>query len=143
MKLRPLFPEVDAKRTICAPAQRLRQFWVGIAHVEVLIQQGGHRVLCHLLAGQGATVYLGERIVQGATVAERLVDGRIEAVEEPELERIRALEQELQVAEGQLDVRLMAARLRRQSLLYGQAGITGEALLPACQFQEEGRRLPV
>ena len=46
-----------------------------------------------------ALVDLGERVVKAFAVAERLVDGWVEPVEEPELELVVALEQVLQLGE--------------------------------------------
>ena len=48
---------------------------------------------------------LGQRVVQALAVAERLVERRVEPVEEPQLELVGALEQVLQLGERQRDVR--------------------------------------
>ena len=50
-------------------------------------------------------MHLGQCVVQALAVAERLVDRRVEAVEEPQLELVRALEQVLELGERERDVR--------------------------------------
>ena len=62
------------------------------------------------VAAERARVDLGERVVQRLAVAERLVDRRVEAVEDAQLELVRALEEVLEVGEREDDVRDAGAR---------------------------------
>ena len=64
------------------------------------------------VAVDGALVHLGHHVVDGLAVAEGLMDRRVEAVQEPELELVRALEEVLQVAEAERDLWHLVPRLR-------------------------------
>ena len=61
-------------------------------------------------------MHLGQRVVQRLAVAQRLVERRVEAVEDAQLELVRALEEVLQVREREDDVRDSGARRRREPL---------------------------
>ena len=61
------------------------------------------------VAGERPLVDLGQGVVQPLAVAERLVDRRVEAVEEPQLELVGALEEVLELGERQRDVRRLVA----------------------------------
>ena len=79
---------------------------------------------------------LGQRVVQPLAVAERLVQRRVEAVEEAQLELVRALEEVLELGERERDVRelLLGMRLerrRRSSRVAGQ-----EPGLPSAVVEE-------
>jgi hypothetical protein len=63
---------------------------------------------------QGTLVCLGERVVQSLPIAECLMQRRVEAVKEAELELIRALEKVLEFGERQGDVRNFTLRLRSE-----------------------------
>ena len=85
------------------------------------ICERGVQVLVHQVIGvqagddvavDGALVDLGHHVVDGLAVAEGLVDRRVEPVQEPELELIRALEEVLQVTEAERDLRHFVPRPR-------------------------------
>jgi hypothetical protein len=63
------------------------------------------------IAADRAGVHLGQRVVQRLAVAQRLVDRRIEAVQDAQLELVRALEEVLEVGEREHDVRDAGTRL--------------------------------
>ena len=63
------------------------------------LDQRGRLAGVDLLAAQRARVHLGQRVVQRLAEAERLVDRRVEAVEDAQLELVRTLEEVLEVGE--------------------------------------------
>ena len=86
---------------------RIRERRVQVLVDQVIGVQAGDDV-----AVDGALVDLGHHVVDGLAVAEGLVDRRVEAVQEPELELVRALEEVLQVAEAERDLWHLVPRPR-------------------------------
>ena len=82
------------------------------------------------VAVEGPLVDLGQRVVEALAVAERLVQRRVEAVEEAQLELVGALEEVLQLGEDERDVGRLVPRLRlepvgRHGCRLSRSGTTG------------------
>ena len=107
----PVFaPRTAGRRWIAARRRSARSGRIGERGVQVLVHQVIGVQAGDDVAVDGALVDLGHDVVDGLAVAERLVDRRVEAVQEPELELVRALEEVLQVTEAERDVRHFVPR---------------------------------
>src|SRR6185437_7537605 len=92
------------------------------------------------VTGKRTLVNLGQGVMKALPVAERLVERRVEPVQEPELELIRALEQVLQFGEGQRHVRclLPRVRLKPRSVRRHAQVTSGEPLLRSAVVEKDG-----
>ena len=97
--------EVAADGADRGPAQVRPERGVGERRVQVPVDQVLGVKVGDDVAVDRPLVDLGHHVVDGLAVAERLVDRRVEPVEEPQLELVRALEEVLQVAEAERDLR--------------------------------------
>ena len=136
--------EVALDRLHGRVAQRLTQRGVRVRGVQMPIDEILGRVVPDDVAGERALVHLRQRVVQPLPVAERFVQRRVEAVEEAQLELVRALEQVLQLRERERDLRRLVAGLGLEPRRVGRhASVPGREPLLARAVVEEVRALPV
>ncbi|MNR24970.1 hypothetical protein D3C85_1420870 [compost metagenome] len=80
--------------------------------MEVGIHQSGHIRGVDLLSTNYPRMHIGQGVVQRLTVAECLVNGGIETVEDAELELVRTIKEVLDVRERESHVRNACHRCR-------------------------------
>ena len=121
--------EVTLEGLYSGVAELLTERRVGEWRIQVPVDERRGPALCDDVAFERSLVDFRERVVQPFAVPERLMDGSIEAVEEPQLELVRAHEQVLQLREGERDPRGRMHGLRRQPGLRDRRGRRRHPLL--------------
>ena len=122
------------------PAQVGPQRGIGERRVQVPVHQVFGVQAGDDVAVDGPLVDLGHHVVDGLAVAEGLVDRRVEPVQEPELELVRALEEVLQVAEAERDLRHLVPRPGLEPVRPAHAcGSRGQEVLVLRREVEERR----
>src|SRR5262249_47488377 len=96
-----------------------------------------------LPAAQCVVVNFGERVVKTPSVAEALVDRRIEPVQQTQLELVWTLEEVLEVAERQLDIDQRLPRRGREARRRAWRRLACEKGSITCELLEKDRRLLV
>src|SRR5262249_26972459 len=116
---RSVIREVVAQYPFRRGLELLTQCRVGEWRVQMRLNQARHFARVGHVTAEGPGMHLRKGVVKRLTVPQRLVDRGVEAVQDAQLELVRAFKEVLQVGEGEDDVCDSGPWLRREALSGG------------------------